>query len=259
MTTKESTLLTVILVCAIILIAGIVLLVVSIKRTAKGKKKSIAGIICGSLLGFIACIGIIYCVGGMLIIAAVPAFDAMASEAAALSTEFTTVPGSRMITGQIRINGDEITLPCTIADFKSKGYETDYKYVDKTVMFWSDEDSENGTGPSYLYAHLADDNVYGYADRTRDEDLIVAIELHDDDKTAFQLNGIIFGMSENDFINKIGTPALQMHDPAWGDTLYYVGDNGLMYRFNFSYQTLHKVTVGTSEYIERESKNINQG
>lgn len=250
---KETAFLIELLISAIILAAGIILLVVSIRKTAKGKKKNIAGIICGSLLGVIACVGIVYGIVGMLILSMVPALDSMASEMAELTTEFTTIPGSRTIPGQFKINGDEIKLPCTIAELKSKGYETDYKYSDNTVMFWYDGDSEGGDERSYFYAYLADDSYYGYADAGKDNDLIVAIELHDDDKTAFQLNGIHFGMSKDEFINKTGSPAAEKHDPALGDTLYYLGDNGLMYRFHFSYHTLHNVTAGTSEYMEKEA------
>lgn len=250
---KESFFLIVMLISAVLLVAGIVLLVISIRKTAKGKKKNIAGIICGSLLSVIAFFGIIYGIVGMLILAMVPAVESMVSEVAGMSTEFTTVPGSRTIPGNIKINGDEIKLPCTIAELKSKGYETDYKYSDNMVMFWSDGDSEGGNERSYFYAYLADDSYYGYADTAEDNQLIAAIELHDDDKTAFQLNGIHFGMSKDDFINKTGSPALEKHDPALGDTLYYLGDNGLMYRFHFSYHTLHKVTAGTPEYMEKEA------
>lgn len=114
-------------VSAIILVAAIVLFIVSIIRTAKGKKKSIAGIICGSLLSLIAFIGIVYGAFGMLINAMVPAFE--------------------------------------------------------------------------------------------------------------------------------------KDNPVQGDALYYLGDDGLMYRFIFSstYQALWNVTVGTSEYMEIESKKIYQG
>ncbi|MCR4703854.1 MAG: hypothetical protein K5665_09350 [Saccharofermentans sp.] len=75
---KDTALLIEVTVSAIILVAAIVLFIVSIIRTAKGKKKSIAGIICGSLLSLIAFIGIVYGAFGMLINAMVPAFEGVA-------------------------------------------------------------------------------------------------------------------------------------------------------------------------------------
>ena len=257
---KDSALLIEVIVSALILIAAIVLFVVSIKRTAKGKKKSIAGIICGSLLSLVACIGIVYGALGMLIKAMVPAFEGVASELADLSDDFTTVQGSKPIPGGLKINDNEITLPCTIAELKSKGFETDNKYLGKEIKFWYAGDSKDVNEMPYFYVCIDNDD-YARFDYVKDDDLIVAVKMQEDNKTAFELNGIYFRMSKAKLIDKFGIAAFEKDNPAQGDALYYLGDDGLMYRFIFSstYQALWNVTVGTSEYMEIESKNIYQG
>ena len=112
-------------VSAIAFLVGTVLLIVSIVFTAKGKKPFVAGIICGALIGFCGMIFFVYGLFGQLIIG----INTMVSNIPAV-TEFTPAEGSRPISGTFKIDGDEVTLPCTVDDLTKLGYDTDYEYFD---------------------------------------------------------------------------------------------------------------------------------
>ena len=89
-------------------------------------------------------------------------------------------------------------------------------------------------------------------------DNVAAISFRSGDEFGFELNDIKFGMSKDDFLKKYGTPARKIVDSFHGDSLYYLGENDVICRFNFSPSdnTLMSVMVGTSEYMKYEMRGL---
>ncbi|WP_034448173.1 hypothetical protein [Butyrivibrio sp. AE2032] len=240
-------------VSAIAFLVGTVLLIVSIVFTAKGKKTFVAGIICGALIVFCGMIFFVYGLFGQLIIG----INTIVSNIPAV-TEFTPAEGSRPISGTFKIDGDEVTLPCTVDDLTKLGYDTDYEYFDGCIMLWIfGSDNMHYDAPQF-FVYL--DRSYGYDSyaHTRGFDQVAAVKIRNDLGIGFELNDIAFGMTKEDFIAQYGTPAYEIDNSFYGDSLYYLGDNGVIYRLNFGSVdgsgnlVLVGVMVGTSEYMERE-------
>ena len=113
-------------------------------------------------------------------------------------TTFSAAEGSKKITGALKIYGKEITLPYTVAELKSKGFNTD-------------------------------------------------------NKNDYELNGISFGMTEDEFIKLLGKPAYERDYGPQGYGRYYEGTNDSVYRFLFKGdKTLWSVMIATPEYIDWE-------
>ena len=239
-------------VSAIAFLVGIVLLIVSIVFTAKGKKPFIAGIICGALISMCGVLFFFYGLFGQLI----NGINTMVSNMP-VATEFTPAEGSRPISGTFKIDGDEVTLPCTVTDLTKMGYDTDYIYFNGYIMLWTfGSDNSHYDAPQF-FVYLDRSYDYDSNAHTRGYDQVVAVKLHDDMGIGFELNDIEFGMTKDDFIAQYGTPAHEIDNRVAGDSLYYLGDNDVIYRFNFGEVNdgnivLVGIMVGTSEYMEWE-------
>ena len=237
---------------AIAFLVGTVLLIVSIVFTAKGKKKFVAGIISGVLVCLAGALFFAYGLFGQFIIG----INTMVSNLP-VATEFTPAEGSRLISGTFKIDGDEVTLPCTVTDLTRMGYDTDYIYFNGYIMLWTfGSDNSNYDAPQF-YVYLDRSYDYDSNAHTRGYDQVAAVKLHDDMGIGFELNDIEFGMTKDDFIAQYGTPAHEIDNPVAGDSLYYLGDNDVIYRFNFGEVNngrieLVGIMVGTSEYMEWE-------
>ena len=137
------------------------------------------------------------------------------------------------------------------------GYDTDYVYFNGYIMLWTfGSDNSHYDAPQF-YVYLDRSYDYNSNAHTRGYDQVVAVKLHDDMGLGFELNDIEFGMTKDDFIMQYGTPAHEIDNRVAGDCLYYLGDNNVIYRFNFGEVgdgniVLVGIMVGTSEYMEWE-------
>lgn len=245
----------IILISVIAVIAGIALLIISIVFTAKGKKGFIAGIITGAVIGLAGVMFFTYGAFGAL----VSGVSTAASDLA--STEFTPAEGSRPISGTLKINGDEVKFPCMVTDLTKLGYNTDFEYFNYNITLWPmGSDNSHHEAPQF-YAYI--DRSYGYKsyDHVKGSDQVDAVMVRHDLGIDFELNDISFGMSKEAFIKEYGTPAYEIDHSFFGDSLYYLGDNDVIYRFNFgddgsSDKPLVGLMAGTSEYMKLEMKGL---
>ena len=169
-------------------------------------------------------------------------------------TTFSAAEGSQKISGALKIYGKEITLPCTVAELKSKGFDTDNKFTaEGAIRIWP-SDNENGSlEATYFYACLSGNLKYEKDEIIKDEENIAAIKFREDNKIDFELNGITFGMTEDEFIKLLGKPAYERDYGPQGYGRYYEGTNGSVYRFLFKGdKTLWSVMIATPEYIDWE-------
>ena len=244
-------------ISVVVFIIGMALMIVSIVLTAKKKRKFAVGIICGVLL-MIA--GVVFTVFG-LINALTATLDA-AMDLVPLPTSFTPAEGSRPVSGTLKIDGHEVTMPCTVSDLQNMGYVTDYEYFDHTIGMWPLDNKNGKIVPPHFDAYI--DNSYGYKsyDHVKGDDHISAIRLQDDWDIEFEFNDLKYGMSKEAFLEIYGTPAYEIDNPQMGDFLYYVGENDTIYRFKFGNHYggdsdyLIGIMYGTSEYMEYEMNGL---
>ena len=235
----------VIVISLIAAVVGAVLLVVSIAKTRKGKKKFIAGIICGGLLAFY---GLSYAASGV--------FSGFITFVVSNEKLFPA-EGSKPISGTFIFEGEELKLPVKVSDLTGRGYDTDYEYFDECIFLWRKGNGDRYNSPIFE-AYIDRSHGYKSYDKVGFSDNVVAVNLRSDAEFKFEFNEIKYGMSKDDFLNRFGTPAHEINDPVFYDSLYYLGDNGVIYRFNFSSRakTLFSVMVGTSEFMKWEMKGL---
>ena len=169
-------------------------------------------------------------------------------------TTFSAAEGSKKISGTLKISGKEITLPCKIADLKSRGFDTDNKFSSEGIIRMWPSDYENGSSEApYFYACMSGNLKYEKDEKVKDEELVAAIKFKEDNKIDYELNGISFGMTEDEFIKLLGKPAYERDYGPQGYGRYYEGTNGSVYRFMFdSKKTLWTIMIATPEYIDWE-------
>lgn len=236
------------LVSAIGFFAGIALLIVSIVMTVKKKKKFGLGIAGGIVLVIAGAVFVVVGVLGAFVTVA----DGLVSNLP-MPTEFTPAEGSRPVSGTLKIDGHEVTMPCTISDIQHMGYTTDYEYFNNTVDMWPSDNKNGKYEPPHFLVFI--DNSYGYEshDHVRGDDQVSAVKIQYDNGIGIEFNEVKFGMSREEFIKIYGTPAYEIDNPVQGDFLYYVGDNDTIYRFQFdSRSTLWGIMYGTSDYMQKE-------
>ena len=237
-------------------IIGNVLLIVSIVLTAKKKKKFAIGIAGGILLIIAGVVFFAYAALNTLI----DCLDGMAGNIT-VATSFTPAEGSRPVSGTLKIDGHEVTMPCKVTDFEHMGYDSDNVYFSGFIYMWPRSNKNGSYEPPHFQARI--DNSYGYTsnDHVRGCDQVSAIEIHDDYGIAFEFNELEFGMSKDDFLEIYGPPAYEIDHPTMGDFLYYVGENDTIYRFTFGDHHgdnyyLIGIMYGTSEYMEYEMNGL---
>ena len=249
--TSQAKIILSIVISLIVAVAAIVLFFISIAKTCKGKKKFIIGIVLGGILGFF---GLISAASG-----AVTYFlTTVTVPAVAKAMEFTPAEGSKPISGTFKFEGEEIKFPVKLSDLTNRGFETDYEYFDKIITIWRKAEGNNKFNSKVFYAYLNKSYSYKSYDKVGFSDDVAAISFRIDDEFGFEFNDIKFGMLKDDFVKEYGTPAHLIADSFYGDSLYYLGDNDVIYRFNFSPSdhTLMSVMVGTSEYMKSEMKGL---
>jgi hypothetical protein len=169
-------------------------------------------------------------------------------------TTFSAAEGSKKIPGSLKISGKEITLPCTISDLKKLGFDTDNKFTSEGAIRMWPADNENGSSEtSYFYACLSGNLKYENDEKIKNEENIAAIKFSEDNKIDFELEGISFGMTADEFIKILDKPAYERDYGPQGYGRYYEGTNGSVYRFMFGGdKTLWSVMIATPEYIDWE-------
>ncbi len=240
----------IIVISLIVLAVGLVLMIISIKKTNRGKKKFIAGIITGIILGITGLFVLFSGAISILTIGLSKGVEVLDSYG------FHPADDSPSISGQMLVFGEEIKLPCTIGELKSMGYDTDYIYFNgKVSMVRAD-----GESSKISLQVCTDYNIrYESNQKLTDEDKIVAYKFTSDYPVEFEFNDIEFGMTEEEFIKRFGEPAFKIEDSFFGDSLYYAGDNDLAYRFNFTSGQSHEldgIMAGTAEYMTWESQGL---
>ena len=167
---------------------------------------------------------------------------------------FTPAEDSKKITGAFKLFGKEIKLPCTVADLKSLGFETDGEFSSEGIIKMWPADAKNGSDEAtYFYACTDKKITYERGDKVKDDDLIAAIKFQRDLMVDLDFNDIVFGMSDERFVETFGKPAYEFNYGPEGYGRYYEGDNGCIYRFIFGGdKTLVSILIGTPEYIDWE-------
>ena len=167
------------------------------------------------------------------------------------SADILSGPNAAVLTGVPKIGGQEILLPCTVADLKAKGFSVEdggMVMEDSSIMMCYDGDDY------YAFTcYLSGTKQEG--DIASDNDEVVAIELFMD--TPLDFHGIVMEMDEKDFAPMIGMPAYVSEKALYyGHYSYYMGDNGMAYEFYFMNLTdypenlkLNMLMIGTKEYM----------
>ena len=166
-------------------------------------------------------------------------------------TEFTPAEGSRPISSTLKIDGHEVTLPCTVTDIQRMGYTTDYDYFSGNIKMWPIE-YENGLYPTPNFQVYIDDS-YGYEndDHVSGDDQVAAVKIKNDYKIKIEFDDVKFNMSRDALIETYGPPAYENGNSTQGYFLYYEGENDTIYRFHFdSLYTLVGIMYGTSDFME---------
>lgn len=165
-------------------------------------------------------------------------------------TSFTPAEDSSPISGAPKIEGESISLPCTIKDLENKNFETDYLFEDGCVKMWHVPEENRGNN---LCMYLYLDKDYKDNDHIADDDTVVAIKVIQFDHIDFDLNGIRIWTSKEDVLKIAGNPAYEKELPLKGDYFFYTGDNGQIYRFKFlATDKVEEILFGTKDYMTDE-------
>ncbi len=176
---------------------------------------------------------------------------------------FNPDPDSEKIKGAFLLFGEEISLPCTVADLTSQGFETDYQWdSDGMISMWPGTDLNKSGAPSHFYACIDREWISKLEknEKVTEDCVIAAIKFQDDSNVTFELNDIEFGIPAEDFVNTFGKPAYEFDYGSQGYGRYYEGNNGCVYRFIFGYEKkLWNIMIATPEYINWEINNLYHG
>lgn len=166
-------------------------------------------------------------------------------------TAFTPAADSSPLSGTPKVEGEEITLPCTVKDLENQGFETDYIYDRGYVKMWHISEEQRGNTLN-MYLCLENAQDYEQNDHISGDDTVVAIRFFQYDHIDFDLNGIRLWTSKEDVLKIAGTPAYEKKYPLKG-YYFYLGDKDLIYRFEFmSTDRVEEILVGTKEYMTDE-------
>ncbi|MDY6338599.1 MAG: YrzE family protein [Saccharofermentans sp.] len=178
-------------------------------------------------------------------------------------TETTFNPQSTVITGTPKIFGHEITLPCTIGELKAMGFDVDYDVAGGGVQMWPADGREHYMRGPHFECKLDRDSYDDSKNLASDDSIVVAIEFQEYNKVEFDFHNISFKTTEDVILSSFGVPAFEEDNELDGHKSFYKGDNGLMYRFSYSYsncrtynsesdkdRSIWIIMFGTEEYMK---------
>ncbi len=178
-------------------------------------------------------------------------------------TETTFNPQSTLITGTPKIFGHEITLPCTIGELKAMGFDVDYDVAGGGVQMWPADGREHYMRGPHFECKLDRDSYDDSNNLISDDTIVVAIEFQEYNKVEFDFHNISFKTTEDVILSSFGVPAFEEDNELDGHKSFYKGDNGLMYRFSYSYsncrtynsesdkdRSIWIIMFGTEEYMK---------
>ena len=180
-----------------------------------------------------------------------------------VSTATKAVPintNSTVIDGVPRVFGEAIFLPCTIAELKQKGFDTDYSVTVHEIHMWPKDDREFFAEGPYINCYLEYDS-YDYGNNTASDDsIVVAITFQEYNQAELDFHSISFDMTDEDIGNQFGVPAYEEDSKMDGHAAYYMGNHGLMYKFNYRFSNqryeqdedrdIWEITIATEEYMK---------
>jgi hypothetical protein len=180
-----------------------------------------------------------------------------------VSTATKAVPintNSTVIDGVPRVFGEAIFLPCTIAELKQKGFDTDYSVTVHEIHMWPKDDREFFAEGPYINCYLEYDS-YDYGNNTASDDsIVVAITFQEYNQAELDFHSISFDMTDEDIWNQFGVPAYEEDSKMNGHAAYYMGNHGLMYKFNYRFSNqryeqdedrdIWEITIATEEYMK---------
>ena len=180
-----------------------------------------------------------------------------------VSTATKAVPintNSTVIDGVPRVFGEAIFLPCTIAELKQKGFDTDYSVTVHEIHMWPKDDREFFAEGPYINCYLEYDS-YDYGNNTASDDsIVVAITFQEYNQAELDFHSISFDMTDEDIWNQFGVPAYEEDSKMDGHAAYYMGNHGLMYKFNYRFSNqryeqdedrdIWEITIATEEYMK---------
>lgn len=179
------------------------------------------------------------------------------------STYVKDVPlntNSAVLDGVPKVFGEAIFLPCTIAELKQKGFDTDYSVTVHEIHMWPKDDREFFAEGPYINCYLEYDS-YDYGNNTASDDsIVVAITFQEYNQAELDFHSISFDMTDDDIWDLFGAPAYQEDDVRNGHAVYYMGNHGLMYKFNYRFSNqrpekdedrdIWEITIATEEYMK---------
>ena len=156
----------------------------------------------------------------------------------AKATEAKVVPinaNSTVVDGVPKIFGEAIFLPCTVAELKQKGFDTDYSVLVHEIHMWPKDDRKSFFDGPYFDCYL-EYGSYDYNKNTASDDsIVVAITFQEHNQVELDFHNISFDMTDEDIWDLFGTPAYQEDDKWNGHSAYFMGNHGLMYKFNYRF------------------------
>lgn len=167
---------------------------------------------------------------------------------------------SAVIDGVPKIFGEAIFLPCTVAELKQKGFDTDYELLSQTLHMWPKDDRESYFNGPYFDCYL-EYGSYDYKNnKASDDSVVVAITFQEYNQVDLDFHNISFDTTDGDIWDMFGTPAYQEDDLMNGHAAYFLGDHGLVYKFSYSFSNqrpesdqnrgIWEITIAAKEMYE---------
>lgn len=184
-----------------------------------------------------------------------------------VSTATKAVPintNSTVIDGVPRVFGEAIFLPCTIAELKQKGFDTDYSVFFNEINMWPQDDREfYAEGPHFI-CYLESGSYDFNKNIASDDSVVVAIKFQEYNQVDLDFHNISFDMTDEDIWDLFGEPAYEEDSKMDGHAAYFMGNHGLMYKFNYYFsnqrpepdeeRNIYEITIGTEQYIKNNIK-----
>ena len=163
---------------------------------------------------------------------------------------FATAPETGdVIPGKLTLFGEEITLPCSVADLEKKGFSTselEWSNGKKIEMWHGEERGESNA-------------VWVYKDTSNDTPNY-AYTIHEGKAAAiFIPQSADFAIGENDYAKLSNSLTTLFPEPAHKkeksdsdgrEYIWYLGENNMMYRFEYQNDKLVGILAGTVEYVK---------
>lgn len=167
---------------------------------------------------------------------------------------------SAAIDGVPKIFGEAIFLPCTVAELKQKGFDTDYEVLSQKISMWPEDGREFYADGPHFDCYL-EYGSYDYKnDKASDDSVVVAVKFQEYNMVDLDFHNISFDMTDGDIWDLFGTPAYQEDDVMNGHAVYFTGDHGLMYKFNYRFSNqrpekdedrdIWEIMIATEEYMK---------